>query len=89
MDDINLGLYPRPRLCLLVLTTNYMDCSGVRVFTVELLWTVFEQLQPPPSLHPSLPPSIRWPKIGAHLQKNHLKWPKIKQVANSNLYYTD
>ena len=34
-----------------------------------------------------LTPSVRWPKIGAHLQKNDLKWPKIKQVTNSNLYY--
>ena len=86
-----------------------MDCSGVRLFTVELLWTVFHKLLPPrlcpldlttnhgllrcPSLYcgasldsfsqavaTSLPtppptsshpptPSVRWPKIGAHLQK--------------------
>ena len=26
-------------------------------------------------------------KIGATLQKNDLKWPKIKQVTNSKLYY--
>ena len=33
-------------------------------------------------------PSIRWHKIGAHApSKNDLKWPKIKQVTNSNLYY--
>ena len=31
-----------------------MDCSGVRVFTVELLWTVFQQLLPSPS--PPHPP---------------------------------
>ena len=41
---------------------------------------------PAPASHP-LTPSIRWPKIGVHLQKNGLKWPKIKQVTNSNLYY--
>ena len=65
-----------------------MDRSGVRVFTVELLWTVFEQLLPPPSPPPTpLTSSIRWLKIGAHLQKNDLKWPKIKQVRNSNLHY--
>ena len=87
MDDINLGLYPRPQLCLLGLTT---DCSGVRVFTVELLWTVFLTAvatslpTPAPASHPPTP-SIRWPKIGAHLQKNGLKWPKIKQVTNSKL----
>ena len=76
MDDINLGLYPRPRLCPLAmgLTTNYMDCSGVLVFTVELLWTVFHLLLPPPIPTPTLspahpPPQLRWPKIGAHLQK--------------------
>ena len=69
-----------------------MDRSGVSVFTVELLWTVFEQLLPPPP-HPPAPashpptPSIRWPKIGAYLQKNDMKWPKIKQVTNSNLHY--
>ena len=33
---------------------------------------------PQPPTHP--PPQLRWPKIGAHLQKNDLKWPKIKQV---------
>ena len=41
MNDINLGLYSQSRLCPLGLTINYMDCSGVRVFTVEFLWTVF------------------------------------------------
>ena len=55
MDDINLGLYPRPQLCLLGLTTNQMDCSGVRVFTVELLWTVF--LTAVATSLPCLPPT--------------------------------
>ena len=57
-----------------------MDCSGVHLFTMELLWTVFHKLLPPPSPppHPQPPalpptPSVRWPKIGAHLQKNDLK----------------
>ena len=85
MDDINLGLYPQPRLCPLDLTTNYMVCSGVCVFTVELLWTVFHFLLPPPT--PASPPQLHWPKIGMHLQKNDLTWPKIKQVTNSKLYY--
>ena len=52
MDDINLGLYLRPWLCQLGLTTNYMDCSGARFFTVELLWTVFYLLLPPPTSPP-------------------------------------
>ena len=74
MDDINLGLHPWPRLCPLGLMTNYIDCSGFHVFTVELLWTVFYLLLPPPSQpHATLPvhplPQICWPKIGAHLQK--------------------
>ena len=81
MDDISLGLYPGLRLCQLDLSSRpTMDCSGVHLFTVELLWTVFHKLLPPPSPppHPQPParpptPSVRWPKIGAHLQKNNLK----------------
>ena len=53
MDDMNLGLYPRPRLCPLRLTTNYVNCSGVCVFAVELLWTDFYLLLPPPSPPPA------------------------------------
>ena len=62
-----------------------MDCSGVCVFAMELLLAVFDKLLPPftpPRPHPLL----CWPKIGAHLQK-HLKWPKIKQITTSKLYY--
>ena len=35
-----------------------MDCSGDRVFAVELLWTLFYKLLPPPTPPPalSLPP---------------------------------
>ena len=92
MNDINLGSYPQPWLCLLGLTTNYMDCSGVCIFTVKLLWTVFHMLLPPPTpplppAHP--PPQLCWPKIVAHLQKDNLKWPKIKQLTNSKLYYNN
>ena len=90
MDDINLGLYPQPRLCLLGLTTNQnlMDYSDVCVFTVELLWTVFNSCcHLPPYPHPPTHPLNTLAQIGAHLQKNGLKWPKIKQVTNSNLYY--
>ena len=79
MDDINLGLYPRPRLCLLGLTTNQMNCSGVRVFTVELLWTVFltavaTSLPTPPPLPPTRPPpQYAGPKLVHTLKKR----PKI------------
>ena len=31
-----------------------MDCSGDRVFTVELLWTLFHKLLPPPTPPPTL-----------------------------------
>ena len=76
MDDISLGLYPGLRLCPLDLTTNH-GLLGVHLFTVELLWTVFHRLLPPPSpptaSRPPAHPSVRWPKIGAHLQKNDLK----------------
>ena len=62
LDDINMGLYPRPWLCPLGLTTSYMDCSGVRVFTAELLWTVFHLLLPPPTppTHPSATLAQNW-----------------------------
>ena len=50
-----------------------MDCSGIRVFTVELLWTIFYKLMPPPT-PPSIltfcPPSplATLAKIGAQLK---------------------
>ena len=53
-------------------TQPTMDCSGVRVFTVELLCTVFDKLfpsHPPPSPPARQPPYLRWPKIGALFQK--------------------
>ena len=64
--------------------------------SVSSLWSSSGQflnscchLPPHPPAPASHPPtlSIRWPKIGAHLQKNNLKRPKIKQVRNSNLHY--
>ena len=68
-----------------------MDCSGVHFFTVELLWTAFHKLLPPPT--PPLCPYCL-PTLLATLaqnwcapSKNDLKWPKIKQVTNSKLYY--
>ena len=69
-----------------------MDRSGVCVFTVELLWTVFEQLLPPPSPPPRscLPPAHPLNTLAQNWcapPKNYLKWPKIKQVTNSNLHY--
>ena len=72
-----------------------IDCSGVRFFTVELLWTVSDKLLPPPTPphptpHPHRPPthplSYACPKL-VLTSKNNLKWPKIKQVTNSKLYY--
>ena len=38
-----------------------MDCSGVHLFTVELLWTVFHKLLPPPSPPPHPHPPARPP----------------------------
>ena len=69
-----------------------MDCSDDCVFAVELLWTLFYKLLPPPS-----PPTCPWPPIcppPATLlaqnwcapSKNDLKWPQIKQVTNSELH---
>ena len=84
MDDINLGLYPWPWLCPLGLMTNYMDYSGVLVVTVELFWTVFHLLLPPPTPH--LPPNHPLTILAQNCcvpSKNDLKWPKIKQLANS------
>ena len=57
------------------------------------LWSFSEQFLPPPTPPAHLPPPVgpptpllRWAKIGEH-HKNDLKWPKIKQETNSNLYY--
>jgi len=74
MDGIILGLYPRLQLCPLGLTTNYMECSGAHVFTVELLWTVFDKLLPPPSPPPARQPlSYARPKLVHAHPKNDLK----------------
>ena len=59
-----------------------MDYSGVRVFTVELLWTAFDKLLPLPT-HPL---SYASPKL-VHTSKNDLKLPKIMQATNSKLYH--
>ena len=67
-----------------------MDCAGVCIFTVELLWTVFDKLLPPPTPPPHLssahPLSYTRPKL-VRTSKKDLKLPKIKQVTNSKLYY--
>ena len=69
-----------------------MDCSGDLVFAVELLWTLFHKLLPPPTPPPALgfppahPLSHTGPKL-ARTSKNDLKWPEIKKVTNSKLYY--
>ena len=40
---------------------------------------------PLPPAHP--PPQYAGPKLVQTFKKNDLKWPKIKQVTNSKLYY--
>ena len=68
-----------------------IDCSIVCVFTVELLWTVFDKLLPPPTLPAHTtplvcpPPKLRWPKIGAHLQK--MTWNGLKSSKKRILSY--
>ena len=78
MNDINLGLYPRPRPCPLGLMT--MDCSGDLVFAVKLLWTLSQAFT---TSHPLSYTGPNW----CTPPNNDLKWPKIKQVTNSKLYY--
>ena len=52
-----------------------VDCSGVLVFTVELLWTVFEKFLSPPTPPAQVSSLVRShsyyaePKISMHLQK--------------------
>ena len=57
-----------------------MDCSGVRVFTVDFLWSGCCRLPP---AHPLNTLAQNW----CAPPKNDLKWPKIKQVTNSKLCY--
>ena len=88
MGGIDLGLYPCPCLCPLGLLTYY----GLCVFTVKLLWTVFDKLMPPPTPFPTLTsrppiPLATLPQNWYTPQKNDLKWPKIKQVTTSKLCY--
>ena len=78
MDDINLGLYPRPRLCPLGLMTNcglYLRC-GATMDTFLLAFATF---------HPILLATLaqNW----CAPPKSDLKWHKIHQVTNSKLYY--
>ena len=40
--------------CVHCVSRPTMDCSGDRVFTVELLWTLFHKLLPPPTPTPAL-----------------------------------
>ena len=48
-----------------------VNCSGVRFFTGELLWTVYEKLLPPPIPPANASPTAHPPyyKIDVHLQK--------------------
>ena len=72
-----------------------MDRSGDHVFAVELLWTLFYKLLPPPTPLPHPRPPARPPTPLATLaqnwcapsKKNDLKWPQIKQVTNSKPHY--
>ena len=57
----------------------------VSVFTVELLWTVFQQLLPPPSPPRCLPPAHPLTTLAQNWCAPSKKRPKIKQVTNSNL----
>ena len=67
--------------------TALVSMSSPWSFSGEFSTAVATSLPTPLPLPPARPPtpSIRWSKIGAHLQKNNLKWPNIKQVTNSNL----
>ena len=85
MDDINLGLYPQPQLCLLGLTTNQMDCSGACVFTVDCFSLAVVTSLPTP--HPCLLPAYPLNTLSQNWCAPSLKWPKIKQVTNPKLYY--
>ena len=78
MDDISLGLYPGLRLCPLDLTTNHglLRCPSLYCGASldSFSQAVATSLPTPPPTSSRLPiPSVRWPKIGAHLQKNDLK----------------
>ena len=85
MDGIDLGLYPRPQLCPLDLTTNYgllwspcLHCGASLESFSQAVAT--SHPTPPPSPPADPPPQLCWPKIGAYFHKNDLKWPIIKQV---------
>ena len=78
MDDISLGLYPGLRLCPLDLTTNHglLRCPSLYCgASLDSFSQAVATSLPTPHPHPPRPPtpSVRWPKIGAHLQKNDLK----------------
>ena len=78
MDDISLGLYPGLRLCPLDLTINHglLRCPslycGASLDSFSQAVATSLPTPPPTSSRPPTP-SVRWPKIGAHLQKNDLK----------------
>ena len=88
MDDINLelylGLHPRPRLCPLELMINYGLFWWPGLRCEATLDTSFATSHPRPPVHHPL--SCTDPKF-VRTSKNYLKWPEIKQVTNSKLYY--
>ena len=74
MDDISLGLYPGLQLRPLDLTTNHGLLQCPSLYCGASLDSFSQAVAtPPPTTSRPPTPSVRWPKIGAHLQKNDLK----------------
>ena len=75
MDSTDLRLYPQPRLCQL----NLKDCCGICIFTVELLWTIFENLLPSPTTlaMPHLLSTNLFSYAGPILVRNSKKSPEM------------
>ena len=66
-----------------------MDCSGDRVFTVELLWTLFHKLLPPPTPPPpalGLPPAHPLSYTGPKLVRTFKKRSEMASNQVSNKY---
>ena len=55
-----------------------MNCSGVRIFTVELLWTVFDKLMPPPTHLPT--PSATLTQNWCETQTSKLCYNKFNRL---------
>ena len=82
MGGIDLRLYFCPRLCRLGLLTALVAVSSLWNFSGQFLTSCCHCLHPPPAHSlATLAQSCCTPP------KNDLKWPKIKQVTTSKLYY--